>query len=129
MTIGLPTHSHRFLLLFLLIIVAVSYSNTLYSPLVLDDYNAFVEEPNLYLNDISLQSIAGLAQTRFGLPRVLPLATFALDHYVGKGDILQYHLTNIIIHLLLSPTQKETPAYFPYLGAFGKVFILSILLT
>jgi len=86
---------------FLLFFVAVSYSNTLYSPFVLDDYSSFINNKDLYLKDFSFESFAKLAHTRFGLARVIPIASFALNHYISQGEsIVSYHLTNIVIHLL-----------------------------
>ena len=86
---------------FLLFLVAVSYSNTLYSPFVLDDYSSFINNKDLYLKDFSFESFAGLAHTRFGVARVIPLATFALNHYFVRGEsIVPYHVTNIVVHLL-----------------------------
>ena len=89
----------RFLLAILLLVCA-SYSNTLYSPLVLDDMHSFVEESSIYLDDFSVQSLTGLANTRFGKARFVPLLSFALNHYFSRGNIVYYHLTNIAIHLL-----------------------------
>ncbi len=89
----------RFLLAILLLVCA-SYSNTLYSPLVLDDMHSFVEEPSIYLDDFSLQSLSELANTRFGKARFVPLLSFAVNHYFSRGNIIYYHLTNIAIHLL-----------------------------
>jgi tetratricopeptide (TPR) repeat protein len=87
-------------LLSLLLIAAFSYSNTLFSPLVLDDFNTFVTDQHLYVKDFSFDSLKQLASTRFGKRRLLPLLTFAADHKIGRGRISQYHSTNISIHLL-----------------------------
>jgi tetratricopeptide (TPR) repeat protein len=90
-----------FLLLFLLLLIAISYSNTLYSPFILDDFSAFIRNPNMYLEDFSLNSLAKLFHTRFGKRRLIPIFTFALDHYFGKGSsMVPYHVTNTVIHLL-----------------------------
>ena len=97
----LPINKTALLFCFLLFLVCISYSNTLYSPFVLDDYSAFVDNKNLYLEDISLKSLSRLLRTRFGAARVIPLASFALDHHIAQGkSILSYHVTNILIHVL-----------------------------
>ena len=86
---------------FLLFFVAVSYSNTLYSPFILDDFSAFINNKDLYLKDFTFESLAGLAHTRFGLARVIPIASFSLNHYFAQGEsIVPYHVTNIVVHLL-----------------------------
>jgi hypothetical protein len=84
----------------LLFLVALSYANTLYSPFVLDDKHSFIEEPNVYLQDFSSESISKLSKTSFGKARLIPIATFAINHYLAKGQLPIYHVTNIIIHLL-----------------------------
>lgn len=87
------------LLPILLGLVVLSYLNTLYSPTVLDDASSFIRQEYLYNNDISVEALRQLASTRFGLTRLIPLATFSLDFFVGKGSIVQFHITNILIHL------------------------------
>lgn len=90
----------RLLLFITLAFICISYSNTLNSPLVLDDRDSFVEIPNVFIDDFSIASLSKLANTRFGKRRLIPLATFALDHRLSGGSITQYHVTNITIHLL-----------------------------
>jgi tetratricopeptide (TPR) repeat protein len=90
----------RILIPGLLALIVFSYLNTLYSPPVLDDATSFINEGLLYGNTISLESIQKLASTRFGWARLIPLASFALDHSLGQGSIVQFHITNIVIHLL-----------------------------
>jgi len=86
---------------FLLLLAAISYSNTLYSPFILDDYSAFINNKNLYLQDLSFASLKQLVKTRFGYARVIPIASFALNHYIGQGkSVVSYHVTNIVVHLL-----------------------------
>lgn len=86
------------LVLFLLIFSA--YSNTFYSPPVLDDIHSFVEEPKLQIESFSLQNLKTLTQTSFGYNRLLPILTFAWDFFWGKGHISAFHVTNLLIHYL-----------------------------
>ncbi len=86
-------------LILLLLLVAVSYGNTLHSPFVLDDFS-FVDTPDVYARGISFASLKILSNTVHGKARVIPMITFALDNYFGSGNIVQYHLTNIAVHLL-----------------------------
>lgn len=85
---------------FLLLLVVVSYANTLYSPFVLDDIHSFIEEPNVFVHDFSYESFSKISSTIFGKARLIPLITFSLNHYLAKGQMPIYHITNIIIHLL-----------------------------
>ena len=88
-----------FYLCLLLLLVVLSYSNSIYSPFVLDDFHSFVHNRSVYAKDISFDSLKQLSSSKFGKARIIPLATFAIDHHLGAGSIVQYHLTNIVIHL------------------------------
>ena len=84
----------------LLFLIGISYANTLYSPFVLDDIHSFIEEPNVYMRDFSYESFSKLSSTFFGKARLIPIATFSINHYLAKGQMPIYHITNISIHLL-----------------------------
>jgi tetratricopeptide (TPR) repeat protein len=92
----------RPIILFILIAIltVAAYSSTLHSPTVLDDTSAFLSSSRLFLPEISFDSLAGLTKTRFGINRFIPVLSFALNHYTSEGRLLDYHLTNIAIHLL-----------------------------
>ena len=83
----------------LLLLIAISYANPLYSPFVLADIHSFIEEPNVFVRDFSYDSFSKLASTVFGKARLIPLATFSINHYLSKGQMPIYHITNIVIHL------------------------------
>ncbi|MCK5232567.1 MAG: hypothetical protein KAR13_19995, partial [Desulfobulbaceae bacterium] len=93
------TISPGIVFLFMLILICIAYSNSLYSPLVLDDRNSFIEDPNVYVKDFSISSLKQLSHTRFGTKRVIPMISFALDHHIGMGSIIQFHITNILVHI------------------------------
>jgi tetratricopeptide (TPR) repeat protein len=83
-------------LLYLLIFSA--YSNTFFSPPVLDDFHSFIVEPNVYFSSFSLDSLEKIVQTKFGISRFVPMFTFALNHKWGQGSIAVFHITNLVIH-------------------------------
>ncbi|RJO61595.1 MAG: tetratricopeptide repeat protein [Dehalococcoidia bacterium] len=83
-----------------LILIGASYCHTLYSPLTLDDFASFVEVREVYINEVSLEALRQIAESRFGLARFLPMLSFAIDHRLSGGGIVQFHITNIAIHLL-----------------------------
>ena len=88
-----------FLILAVLPILALSaYSNTFHSPLVLDDYHSFVDEPNVYIPVYNREALIKLSQTKFGVRRYLPMLTFSFDHWRGRGRLSTYHVTNLAIH-------------------------------
>lgn len=93
------SQSPRFFFFVILFLIVASYSNTLHSPTVLDDDDAVLQSSKMYLDDLSFTSIAELSRTRFGIARFIPLLSFSLNHYFGGGRIIDYHLTNIAIHI------------------------------
>jgi protein O-mannosyl-transferase len=97
-TITKPVHIAAILLL--LILVSLAYSNTFFSPPVLDDFHSFIDEPLVHINTLSLQSLALLNQTRFGNERWIPMITFSWDIWLGDGEVFFLHLTNYLIHIL-----------------------------
>jgi tetratricopeptide (TPR) repeat protein len=97
------SNEYRILWLLVLLIVVFllsAYSNSLFSPFTLDDTHSFVIEPKVLQFTFSLEGFAGLAKTKFGLARYLPMLSFALDLRWGGGRIIAFHITNIVIHLL-----------------------------
>lgn len=95
-----PRQFPRIALLALLLFTGLSYSNTLHSPPVFDDLATFIYNRDVYLDNFSLDSLAQIHSGRFGQHRFIPMLSFAVDHLIGQGSIVQFHLTNIIIHLL-----------------------------
>jgi len=84
--------------LLLYVLLFSAYSNTFFSPPVLDDFHSFIAEPNVYFSTFSLNSLEKIGQTKFGISRFIPMFTFALNHKWGQGHIAVFHLTNIVIH-------------------------------
>ncbi len=82
------------------ILILTAYSNSLYAPFTLDDNHSFVKETKILNFTFTSKGVLDLTRTKFGIFRFLPLLTFALDLQWGKGSILAFHITNIIIHLL-----------------------------
>lgn len=80
--------------------IIAAYCNTLYCPPVLDDFHSFILEQNVYLKDISISSLVSISKTKFGWERWIPMLTFAIDHKMGNGSLLNFHVTNITVHIL-----------------------------
>lgn len=89
-------------LLLLSALIVISYGNSLYSPFVLDDRHTFIDESAVYIDKLSLTSLEELRLSKFGKNRLIPMATFAANHYLYHltNSYAQYHLTNIFIHIL-----------------------------
>lgn len=82
------------------ILIASAYGGTFYSPLILDDFHSFVYERSVFITDWTVSSLVLLSKTVFGWVRWLPMLSFSIDHWAGKGDIAYFHLTNLLIHLV-----------------------------
>lgn len=93
-------HQGSFFILQAILLIIVSYSNTLYSPPVLDDFPTFIHEIKLQVDSLSADELSALSTTEFGWKRWIPLLTLALDFRLGEGAIVNFHLTNILIHTL-----------------------------
>jgi len=78
-----------------------SYLNTFYSPPVLDDMHTFVFEPKMYQTDLSYKSLHDFSNTKFGWGRYIPILTFALNHKLFESNIVSFHITNLLIHILV----------------------------
>ena len=83
----------------LAILLFSAYSNTFFNLPVMDDFHSFVDEPNVQIESVSLESLQKLSQTEFGFGRLIPMATFAWDFFWGKGHVWAFHVTNFLIHL------------------------------
>lgn len=88
------------MLIGVLLLVGISYSNTLYSPPVIDDRAAFIDNPSVYTDNLSFASLKQVYDGQFGHTRFIPMLSFAIDHLLDQGNIVQFHLTNIMVHLL-----------------------------
>ena len=88
-------------MLLLGILICSAYSNTFSSPPVLDDFHTFIEDPLVRIQEWSISNIISLSQTKFSWTRFLPMTTLSFDLWAGKGELFNFHLTNLIIHLLV----------------------------
>ena len=78
--------------------VALSYSNSLSGPFVLDDIPTIVDSASIHrMWPISTVLFDG-DTTAYGRP--LLNLTFALNYAYGKDSVTSYHIVNVIIHLL-----------------------------
>nr|CBX30220.1 hypothetical protein N47_D30290 [uncultured Desulfobacterium sp.] len=89
-----------FLFLFLLIIL--SYSNAFDSSWHLDDYNNIVKNRLIRINNLSMDSVAGVLTAKADGLRFRPISmlSFAINWYFGKDNVFGYHVVNIGIHIL-----------------------------
>ena len=89
------------LTLFIVLMIVSSYSGTLTSPPYLDDFHSFIDDNAFYPHSLSVSALLALSRAHFGLARLLPDVTFALNHYLGHSGLIYFHAVNILIHLLV----------------------------
>lgn len=87
--------------LFVFIILGFfTYSNTLKSPFFFDDQAHIQKNPHIRLTRLDLK---GIVRAGFKSPlpqRPVANISFALNYYLHRYNVIGYHCTNIIIHIL-----------------------------
>lgn len=94
--------------LFLFLFVFTAYSTNYDASWHFDDYHNIVDNPRIHINDFKLKNLkealfAGYDEGQYlgrQMYRPVPMLTFALNWYVGKGNVFGYHIVNNAIHLL-----------------------------
>ncbi|MHC1729163.1 MAG: hypothetical protein AB9866_24730 [Syntrophobacteraceae bacterium] len=136
---GAGSRLRGLLFLWFILVLFAAYSNTFTSPPCLDDFQAFIYEKSLYLDELSVTSILSLVQSKYGYSRFIPALTFALNHKLGQSSLLYFHLINILIHLfaflavyflakqIVSVEKKRHPnAFSDNLAGWLPVFIAAL---
>ena len=104
-------HSHkRKLIIFLLFFIFVfgAYSSNYNASWHFDDYPNIVDNPKIHIKNVRFNNLkdalfAGYDKGQYlgrSLYRPVPMFTFALNWYIGKDDVLGYHIVNNAIHLV-----------------------------
>jgi len=89
----------KFLPYLVVLLIIASYLNTLNSPAILDDEHSFIFTTKTQIKDLSLSSLNALKDSEFGLGRLIPITTLAINNYFSHGQASPYHITNISIHI------------------------------
>lgn len=127
----------------LLLLIVISYSNTLTADWQLDDFPNIVENNKLHLNSLNLHS---LAQVFTAHPletgqifRPVAYFSFAFNWYFGADNVFGYHIFNIFLHfattallyltiiqLLQAPSLRQRPGSTKHLIAFLATFLWAL---
>jgi len=94
--------------LFLSLIVLSAFSTNFYASWHFDDYPNIVDNPWVHINDFKFKNLkaalfAGYDKGQYlgkQMYRPVPMLTFALNWYIGKDNVLGYHIVNNAIHLV-----------------------------
>ena len=95
-----------FLVLFLFVFGA--YSGNYNASWHFDDYPNIVDNPKIHMNDFKFKNFkealfAGYDEGQYlgrRMYRPVPMLTFALNWYIGKDNVIGYHIVNNTIHLV-----------------------------
>ena len=82
-------------------LVFIIYSNTLRTPWILDDLHTVKDNPKIQISNLSFQSLKNSffsKATSKKLYRPLSCATFALNAFFSRENVIGYHLFNITLH-------------------------------
>ncbi|MEA3360170.1 MAG: hypothetical protein U9R17_12305, partial [Thermodesulfobacteriota bacterium] len=86
-------------ILALSLISIIIYSNTLHSPFVFDDIPNIRDNSLIRMTDINLTSLKHAAHG-YASHRPIPNISFAINYYMGRYNVMGYHIVNIAIHIL-----------------------------
>ncbi len=89
-------------------LIFLTYSNTFQADWHYDDMPNILENPHLHIKNLKPHSLfrtffAGYAGGKYDdsrLYRPLACMTFALNWYIGKNEVVGYHIVNILIHCI-----------------------------
>lgn len=89
----------------LVLLLALCYSNTFNASWHLDDIQNIVQNRNVHLKSLTIESLAGSVrslQDRRSIYRPVAMISFGLNWYFGGPNVAGFHMVNIAIHCLTS---------------------------
>jgi len=94
--------------LFLFLFVFCAYSTNYRASWHFDDYPNIVDNPRIHIKDFKFKSLKGALFAEYDkgqylgrrMYRPVPMLTFALNWYIGKDNVIGYHIVNNAIHLI-----------------------------
>jgi tetratricopeptide (TPR) repeat protein len=99
----------------LLGLVFICYANILNAPWYFDDLIRIVNNPAVHMSELtpsavmaSMDPAAGASHSRDAFFRPVAMLTFALNWYFTNGDVVGFHLVNILIHFLTTVVLYRT---------------------
>ena len=85
-------------ILAMILLISVTYSNTLDSPFIFDDKPGITDNTTIRITDLSVESITKLLASRS--PRPVANVSFALNYLFGGYQPPGYHVVNMAIHII-----------------------------
>ena len=78
---------------------ALIYGHTLSAPFYFDDMENIVENPHIRMNRLTWPQLKDIGRNQ-PKSRLIPLFTFAINHYFSRYQPGDYRLVNIVIHII-----------------------------
>ncbi|MDO9529564.1 MAG: tetratricopeptide repeat protein [Syntrophales bacterium] len=88
------------MLLVMAVLVFMIYSNILKAPFVFDDQQNIRDNPHVRLTELTFKGIKEKIVENPYNNRPVAHASFALNYYFHKYNVMGYHLVNILIHIM-----------------------------
>ena len=88
------------MLLVMAVLVFIIYSNILKAPFVFDDQQNIRDNPHVRLTELTLEGINKTVVENPYNNRPVAHASFVLNYYFHKYNVMGYHLVNILIHIM-----------------------------
>ena len=88
------------MLLVMAVLVFMIYSNILKAPFVFDDQQNIRDNPHVRLTELTLEGINKTVVENPYNNRPVAHASFVLNYYFHKYNVMGYHLVNILIHIM-----------------------------
>jgi len=119
----------------LVVLAFLIYSNTLGSPFVFDDAPNIQENPHIRLTKLTLEGIKNAGLQNSSSNRPVANISFALNYYFHQYHVLGYHLVNILIHAaagfflyLLVKTTMNLPSLRSRYGSHEWIPLFTVLI-
>jgi len=88
------------MLLVMAVLVFMIYSNILKAPFVFDDQQNIRDNPHVRLTELTLEGINKTVVENQYNNRPVAHASFVLNYYFHKYNVMGYHLVNVLIHIM-----------------------------
>ncbi|MDF1577150.1 MAG: tetratricopeptide repeat protein [Desulfurivibrionaceae bacterium] len=92
--------AHMAVLLILITVTTIIYSNSFQAPFVFDDFINIVDKNTMQMTNLGYQSLHRAAFEGMNSQRWLPNLSYGLNYYFGGQDVWGYHLVNLVVHIL-----------------------------
>jgi tetratricopeptide (TPR) repeat protein len=95
-----PKIQRGLVVLSLVVVGFLAYSNTLKVPFHFDDAANIRENPHIRVTSLNVKNLVRVGTESLSRNRPIANISFALNYYFHRYDVQGYHIVNIVIHVL-----------------------------